>query len=109
MSNAYNKNVLVTSLLAYRADSANILTKKCLMQKLTIYEIAVLTGDLSKPLTRVPISSIEKLYAYTSKFDSKQECSVITRVIEGSVVTTTNIFFGEIQTFLKKIDRSGMV
>jgi hypothetical protein len=73
--------------------------------KTKIYEIALFTGDLTKPLDRVPRSSLTDLEKYLKENQNSptQECSAITRTIDstGKILSNT-IYFGTVKIFLDR-------
>ena len=70
------------------------------------FYIAVLTGDLTRPLNRVRIDSIDSLHLHCLNYDSSRECSVITKETnsDGQEVAI-DIYFGPIVDFFKKLNK----
>jgi hypothetical protein len=70
------------------------------------YHIAVLSGDLTRPLIRSSLNSIDSLHLYCLDYDSSKECSVIVEELdlEGNTLSK-KVYFGSIANFFKQLNK----
>lgn len=69
------------------------------------FRIAILTGDLTRPLNRVRIDSVESLHSFCLDYDPKIKCSVITEEYDSSgEQLPKKVYFGSIEDFLKRLN-----
>jgi hypothetical protein len=70
---------------------------------MTIYNTYVFTGDNTKPIKRLPKSSLTSLVSYLEDFTDESECSVIIDHLDHlGILSHQEIFFGTKKALLRK-------
>lgn len=70
------------------------------------YNIAVFTGDLSRPIQRVLVQSLHDLYSHLNGYEDSRECSAIIYDLDEATgaKVSESIFFGTKAALLKQED-----